>query len=229
MPSSSEEREHWNQTAQSYDDEYRRFMTESFESEVRSWLDRQFTPDDEVLELGCGTGIFTAMIAERVKRVTATDFSPQMLKRAAQRLGKFDNVKTRQEDACRTSFADDCFSAVLAVNLLHHADEPTAVVRECLRVLTPGGRLVVIDCVGHGGSLWRWIRTSLGRLRRRGQPQDEHHHFSADELVALITAAGLTIQETTLIRQGRGRMEFACLRAVGPAPTGKTPRRRKTA
>lgn len=216
MASSQDEREHWDQIAQSYDEEHRRFMTEAFERQVRCWLERQFTPDDEVLEMGCGTGIFAAMIAERVKCVTATDFSPQMLKRAAQRLSGYGNVEVRQEDACRTSFADDSFTAVLAVNMLHHADDARAVLRECRRVLTPGGRLVIIDCVGHGRSLWRWIRTSLGRLRRRGQPQEEHHHFSPEELVALITEAGLTVEETTLIGQRRGRMEFACLRAVNP-------------
>jgi ubiquinone/menaquinone biosynthesis C-methylase UbiE len=216
MASSKDEREHWDQIAQSYDEEHRRFMSEAFERQVRAWLERQFTPDDKVLELGCGTGIFAAMIAGQVGRVTATDLSGEMLKRAAQRLGEYENVEVRQEDACRTSFADDSFSAVLAVNLLHHAHEPKAVLRECRRVLTPGGRLVVIDCIGHGRSLWAWIRASLGRLCRRGQPQEEHRHFSAEELVALITEAGLTVGETTLIHQRRPRAGFLCLRAMNP-------------
>ena len=154
------------------------------------------------------------MIAERVKHLTATDFSPEMLEQATQRLGGYDNVEIRTEDACHTSFADDSFSAVLAVNLLHHADAPATVVRECHRVLTPGGKVVVIDCAGHDTSLWSWIQMSLGYLRRRGRPREDHHHFSPDDLAALITGAGLAVQETTLIRQRRPRMRFICLRAV---------------
>lgn len=216
MPGNKEEREHWGQTASTYDAEYRSTVGEAFENEIRSWLARQFTDGDQVLELGCGTGIFSAMIVERIKHLTATDSSPEMLERARQRLAGSDNVEIRTEDACRTSFADDSFSAVLAVNLLHHVDAPATVARECHRVLTPGGRLVVIDCAGHGTSLLSSIWTSLGRLWGRGRPPDEHHHFSPDDLAALITAAGLAVQETTLIRQSRPPMSFTCLRATNP-------------
>jgi len=214
MPGKKEECEHWDQAAHSYDAEYRSTVGEGLENEIRSWLTRQFTDADEVLELGCGTGIFSAMIAERVRRLTATDFSSEMLEQAAQRLGGYDSVEIRTEDADHTSFADDSFNAVLAVNLLHHADAPASVARECHRVLRPGGRVVVIDCAGHGTSLWSWIRKSLGYLRRRGRPPENHHHFSPDDLAALISDAGFAVQETTLIRQRRPRTGFICLRAV---------------
>jgi ubiquinone/menaquinone biosynthesis C-methylase UbiE len=213
MPASREEHERWAQAAQTYDAEHRSTVGEALENEMRSWLARQFTDADEVLELGCGTGIFSAMIAERVKHLTATDLSPEMLEQARQRLGAYENVELRKEDAYQTSFADSSFSAVLAANLLHHADAPAAVVRECRRVLTPGGRVVVIDCVGHGSSLWSWIGRSFAYLRRRGQPEEGHHHFSPDGLAALITAGGFVVQETTLVRQRRPRMKFVCLRA----------------
>ena len=214
MPGDKGECEHWGEAAQTYDAEYRRVVGEGFENEIRSWLGRQFADTDEVLELGCGTGIFSAMIAERVKRLTATDFSPEMLEQARQRLADCNNVEIRREDACQTSFADDSFSALLAVNLLHHAHAPATVVRECQRVLTPGGRAVVIDCAGHGRSFLSWIKTSLGYLRRRPSPTEDHHHFSPADLAALIADAGLAVQERTVIRQRRPPMSFICLRAV---------------
>ena len=127
MPGDAEEREHWAEAAQTYDAEHRRGGGEALENELRSWLTRQLTDADEVLELGCGTGIFSAMIAGRVKHLTATDFSPEMLEQARRRLGGYDNVEIRSEDACQTSFADDSFNAVLAVNLLHHAHAPATV------------------------------------------------------------------------------------------------------
>ena len=214
MPESNKEREHWDKAAHTYDAEYRSTVEEAFENEIRAWLGRQFTDADEVLELGCGTGICSAMIAGRVKHLTATDFSRGMLEQATQRLDGYDNVRIQAEDACHTSFADDSFSAVLAVNLLHHAAAPGDVVRECRRVLMPGGRLIVIDCAGHGSPLWSWIRRNLGHLLRRRQPGEDHHHFSPDALAALLTGAGLAVQETALIRQRHPRMNLTCLRAV---------------
>jgi ubiquinone/menaquinone biosynthesis C-methylase UbiE len=214
MPVSKGQGENWGQVARTYDAEYRSTVGEAFENEIRAWLARQFTDTDEVLELGCGTGIFSAMIAERVKRLTATDSSAEMLEQAMQRLGRYHNVEIRTEDAYQTSFADGSFSAVMAVNLLHHVNAPVAIARECHRVLTPGGRVVVIDCAGHGASLWSWIRTSLGNLIQRRRPPEDHHHFSPDGLASLIRDAGFSVQETTELRQRRPRMGFICLRAM---------------
>ena len=213
---SKENCEHWDQTAHTYDAEHRSMVGEAFENEIRSWLMRQLTDADNVLELGCGTGIFSAMVVGRVKHLTATDFNPKMLEHATQRLAGHNNVETRREDACHTSFDDNSFSAVLMVNLMHHADAPATVLRECRRVLTPGGRVVVIDCAGHGKSLWSRIKTSLGRLFPRSQPEENHHHhhFSPEDLAALITDAGLAMQETTLLRQRRPAAAYTCLRAV---------------
>jgi SAM-dependent methyltransferase len=223
MSAGNQECEHWGQAAHTYDAEYRSVMGEALENEIRSWLAHQFTDADEVLELGCGTGISSAMIAKRVKHLTATDFSPEMLEQARHRLGGYDNVEIRTEDACQTSFADGSFNAVLAANLLHHARRPATVVREFRRVLTPGGKVVVIDCVGHGSSLWSRIWQRLGHLRRRARPPEEDHHFSPDELAGLITEAGLSVQETTLIGQRRPRMRFICLRATRTYPTTPLP------
>ena len=203
--------EDWGEAAHTYDADYRRVVGEAFENDIRCWLARQFTDADDVLELGCGTGIYSAMITDRVHHLTATDSTPEMLNLATQRLGGHENVETRSEDACHTSFADGSFSAVLAVNLMHHADEPPAVARECHRVVKPGGRAVIIDCAGHGTSLLEWVRAGLRRLVGR-QPEHHHHdHFSPDDLAALLAAAGFTVQETTQIEQRRPRMKFTCL------------------
>ena len=216
MTAGHEDCAHWDRAASTYDAEYREWLGEAFENKMRSWLARWFTPDDEVLELGCGTGIFSEMIAGRVRHLTATDFSPEMLERAGQRLSAYNNVETRKEDAGHTSFADGAFDAVLTVNLFHHASEPAAIARECNRVVRPGGRVVVIDCAGHATWLSSWIDAGLRRLRLRDRPRDDHHHLSLDDLTALITGAGLTVQEKTHLGQRRPRTKYMCLRAAKP-------------
>lgn len=217
MTAGHEDRAHWDRAARTYDAEHREWLSEAFEYKIRSWLARQFTPDDNVLELGCGTGIFSEMTAGLVRHLTATDFSPEMLERAGQRLRPYDNVETRRENAGHTSFADGAFDAVLTVNLFHHASEPAVVARECYRVVRPGGRVVVIDCTGHATSFSGWINAGLWRLRLRDRPQDDHHHLSLDDLIALLTGAGLTVQEKTYLGQRRPRTNYACL-CAGKAP-----------
>ena len=216
MTASHKDCAHWDRAASTYDAEHREWLGEAFENKIRSWLARRFTPDDDVLELGCGTGIFSEMIAGRVRHLTATDFSPEMLERAGRRLRAYDNVETRREDARHTSFADGAFDAVLAVNLFHHASEPEAVARECSRVVRPGGRVVVIDCAGHATLLSSWIDAGLRRLRLRDRPHDDHHHLSLDDLTSFLTDAGLAVQQKTHIRQRRPRTKYMCLHLAKP-------------
>ena len=154
------------------------------------------------------------MIAGRVKHLTATDYCPEMLEQARRRLDGCDNVRIQTEDACATSFANDAFSVVLVANLLHHAREPATVVRECRRVVRPGGRFIVVEYTGQQTSPFSLILTVLRCLRRLGRPPEDHHHLSADDLAVLITDAGMVVQETAPIRQRRPRMTFTCLRAT---------------
>ncbi len=50
-------------------------------------VERLISPLDDVLECACGTGLLTGVIAPRCKRLTATDFSVKMLKRAERKYG----------------------------------------------------------------------------------------------------------------------------------------------
>ena len=217
MTAGHEDRAHWDRAARTYDAEHREWLSEAFANKIRSWLARQFTAEENVLELGCGTGIFSEMIAGRVRRLTATDFSPEMLERAGQRLRPYDNVVTCREDAAHTSFANGAFDAVLTVNLFHHAGEPAAVAGECHRVVRPGGRVVVIDCIGHTTLFSSWLNAALRRLRLRDRPAGDHHHLPLGDLTALLTGAGLTVQEKTHLGQRRPRAKYACLCATKPS------------
>ena len=59
------------------------------------------SPADDVLECACGTGLLTTVIAPRCKRLTATDFSAAMLRRAKKKCAKFGNVQLAQADMAR--------------------------------------------------------------------------------------------------------------------------------
>ena len=55
-------------------------------------------PDDTVLECACGTGLLSAVIAEKCRQLTATDFSEKMLKKAEKNCRAFRNITYAQAD-----------------------------------------------------------------------------------------------------------------------------------
>lgn len=55
-------------------------------------------PDDTVLECACGTGLLSAVIAQKCRQLTATDFSEKMLKKAERNCRAFRNITYDQAD-----------------------------------------------------------------------------------------------------------------------------------
>ncbi len=102
-----------------------------------------------VLDIGTGPGRLVLAIAGRRPDVRAigVDLSPDMiaLARAAARRQGAAGVAFEVADAARLPFADGELDMVVSTFSLHHWQDPRAVVRDCLRVLRPGGRLWVYD------------------------------------------------------------------------------------
>lgn len=125
-----------------------------------SELDRDFPTggDDDVLDLCCGNGLFTAHFAERCKSVTSVDISPDLLRALDER--KLRNVTTRCSDMRAADFPDGSFSRVLiyaAVQYIDHA-ETIALFRKAFRWLRPGGLLFIGD-VPDRSRLWSFYNT----------------------------------------------------------------------
>jgi SAM-dependent methyltransferase len=80
-----------------------------------------------VLEAGCGSGHMSLLTKQHSRLLVASDYSMNMLTQ--------NPVDTKL--CCNAStfpFQDNCFDCVLCTNLLHHADNPSSIVREMLRV-----------------------------------------------------------------------------------------------
>lgn len=112
----------------------------------------------DVLEIGCGTGLFTDVLVNYATRLIATDISGDMLgvaKASPWRpyevfdedafLGKrpISTLAFRQMDARNLSFKDESQDVVVAANLFQHTDTPDCI-EEVYRVLRPGGALVAV-------------------------------------------------------------------------------------
>jgi len=62
---------------------------------LRQIVSNLIEPEDVVLECACGTGLLSTVIAEKCKRLTATDFAPKMLKRAEKNCAAYNNIQFR--------------------------------------------------------------------------------------------------------------------------------------
>lgn len=110
---------------------------------VAMFLDFLAAPGLSVLEIGCGTGLFTAEIAVRGHRLTAIDISPELIRLARQRVPD-GSVTFMVENAYATSFPDARFDAIVGSSCLHHLDIARAL-PEFYRLLAPGGRIMFTE------------------------------------------------------------------------------------
>ncbi|GAA4826117.1 class I SAM-dependent methyltransferase [Streptomyces ziwulingensis] len=93
-----------------------------------------------VLEVGVGTGIVAAGLAELGHEVHGVDVSPPMLARAAERLPG----RVTAGDARALPFADGTFGNLVFTHVLHLVGDMPRALREAARVLRPGGRLLAV-------------------------------------------------------------------------------------
>ena len=104
-------------------------------------------PAGRVLEIGVGTGLSLPRY-KREHRVTGIDLSTDMLERARNRVTtqKLGNVEDlREMDATKLAFADAAFDAAVAMFLITVVPDPDAVLAEAVRVVKPGGRIVLAN------------------------------------------------------------------------------------
>jgi ubiquinone/menaquinone biosynthesis C-methylase UbiE len=121
-------------------------------------------PYGRSLEIGCGTGFFTLNL--RLAGVLSddlhvTDISPGMVeaaKRNATGLGL--RLDGEPADVEALPYADDSFDLVIGHAVIHHVPDVEQAFREMLRVLRPGGRLVIC---GEPTRLGEWVARRLSR------------------------------------------------------------------
>jgi len=148
-------------------------------------------PGERALDVGCGTGIYTAWLAGRGLRVTGVDRDPAMLVAAAEKAPAAELIRA---DAAELPFPDETFDLTLAVTLLCFLGPQARerAVRELMRVTRPGGRVVIGELARF--SLW----TAQRRLKGwRGSRTWKTAHFTtAGELRRLFVRAGASSIET---------------------------------
>jgi ubiquinone/menaquinone biosynthesis C-methylase UbiE len=134
-----------------------------------------------VLDVGCGTGYLLRRLAASYRSgrgLLGVDPAPSMIEEA--RRGTDDErLRFLPAVAERLPFRDACFDLVVSTTSFDHWSDQRAGLRECARVLAPGGRLVLVDQFS-----W-WLAPSL-LVGRRGKARTERR------VAGLLDAAGFS-------------------------------------
>jgi ArsR family transcriptional regulator len=108
-------------------------------------------PFDFLVDLGTGTGRILELFAQRFRRGLGLDLNPAMLAYARAKLARagLAHAQVRQANIYDLPLADRSADAVVMHLVLHFLSDPQRAVREAARVLTPGGRLLIVDFAPH--------------------------------------------------------------------------------
>jgi ubiquinone/menaquinone biosynthesis C-methylase UbiE len=141
-------RDHWDRRAPTFDDQAGHGLVS--DEQRRAWLEllSRFSalPAQQVLDVGCGTGFLALRFAELGHKVTGVDLSPQMIGRARRKAEQagFD-LDFRVGDASALDSGDEAYDIVAARHVVWNLPDPERGVAEWLRVLRPGGRLILVE------------------------------------------------------------------------------------
>lgn len=143
-------REYWSDRADSFDDDSQHGIHSDAQREA--WLSvlrpRVGEPTKQVLDVGCGTGTISLLLAELGHDVTGVDFAPEMLTQARRKVTESELSATFQQgDAENLAFSADSYDLVTARHLIWTLPSPAQALEAWQRVVRPGGRLVLIE--GH--------------------------------------------------------------------------------
>jgi ArsR family transcriptional regulator len=138
-------------------------------------------PALDVADIGCGEGYLTLETARWARTVFGIDRSEAVLERARALAARrhVTNVRWKKGDLARLPLRDNAVDVVLLSQALHHAAVPDDTLTEVVRVLKPGGRLLLLDLRKHDQ---KWVSTKLG---------DRWLGFTEAELERLLRSAGL--------------------------------------
>ncbi len=173
----------WNLYSRCYDCTYglmpyRKLLWDSYEAlELGAGM--------QMLDAGCGTGNFELFISEKNPppvEIEAIDFSPAMLSRAKKKCQHLDNLNFEQIDLNKElKYPDKTFDRILSINVLYALEDSYFTLQEFLRVLKPGGKMVITsskqdfrffpilrDHFNRIGNIWGFSRKSMTLLKTFG-------------------------------------------------------------
>jgi len=161
-----------------------------------------------VADLGAGEGTLSQLLAQRAEKVIAIDSSPKMVEFGADLAKRhgLENLEYRMGEIEDVPIDDGTVDLAILSQALHHADTPPVAVREAMRILRPGGRLVVLDLLQHNFEEARELYA------------DRWLGFSEADLAGMLEQAGFVDVQTLVADREHAAPHFQTLLGVALKP-----------
>ncbi|MCH8842519.1 MAG: metalloregulator ArsR/SmtB family transcription factor [SAR324 cluster bacterium] len=164
-------------------------------------------PAIEAIDLGCGDGTITVEISRFATRVVGIDTNPRAVQAARTRAEREhrSNVIFKEDRIESLAEKSESFDLAIFSQSLHHLEQPAKGLGQAVRVLRPGGRLIVVDLAPHREE---WVIAKLGHI---------HLGFALEEMEAMLRATSLESIHLEQVHQRRGEA-FTVILASGIKP-----------
>ena len=164
-------------------------------------------PAIEAIDLGCGDGTITVEISRFATRVVGIDTNPRAVQAARTRAQREHrpNVVFKEDRIESLAEKSESFDLAIFSQSLHHLEQPAKGIGQAVRVLRPGGRLIVVDLAPHREE---WVIAKLGHI---------HLGFALEEMEAMLRATSLEDIHLEQVHQRRGEA-FTVILASGIKP-----------
>jgi len=160
-----------------------------------------------IIEAGTGKGHFALALAKAGHSFVSFDISAQEQRFAGLLLEYFglrEQADLRIENGERTSFPGGSFDTVFSVNVLHHLSNPYLVIEELIRLVSPGGRLILADFTSEGFKVMEKMHNLEGNVHETGKAgMAEAETYLVNKGFALRKVS--SVYQTVLIAEKNGR------------------------
>ena len=191
---------YWSRFANEYEEKQQYVVGKVLISQTKQEMLKQQNLG-KVLELGCGTGLYTETLQKIAENVVATDFSDEMIAAAQQKRGNLKKVQFQKANALNLHFENESFDSVFMANLIHVVGNAERVIQESKRVLKSGGQLIITSFAIHEMNFFSRMAMGFRYIKTFGKPSVDatKEKTTRKSIEALLISNGFEISKSLVL------------------------------
>ena len=157
-----------------------------------------------VADLGAGEGTLSQLIAQKAEKVIAVDHSEKMVEFGSKIIKEngFNNIEYRLGDIQSPPINDNQIDLAIFSQTLHHVNDPQKAINESYRILSPRGKVIILDLLKHDQEEARTLYA------------DQWLGFKEIELIEFLEIAGFKSIETMIVDKEKRPPYFETIMAI---------------